>query len=121
MGIQISLDDFGTGYSSLGYFRNFQFDKVKIDKSFVSDIATNENARAIVRSIIDLGRHLGLVVVAEGVETAEQLDALRADGCTQVQGFLISRPNPIHYFDGIVIDRAARRQARRSPLQAKVA
>ena len=105
MGIQISLDDFGTGYSSLGYFRNFQFDKVKIDKSFVSDITTNENARAIIRSIIDLGRNLGMVVVAEGVETAEQLDALRADGCTQVQGFLIGWPNPIRYFDEVVIDR----------------
>ena len=108
MGIQISLDDFGTGYSSLGYFRNFQFDKVKVDKSFVSDIATNENARAIVRSIIDLGRNLGMVVVAEGVETEDQLEALRADGCTQVQGFLIGRPNPIRYAEGIVVKRRGR-------------
>jgi EAL domain-containing protein (putative c-di-GMP-specific phosphodiesterase class I) len=111
MGIQISLDDFGTGFSSLGYFRNFQFDKVKVDKSFVSDIATNDNARAIIRSIVNLGRNLGMVVVAEGVETEEQLEALRADGCTQVQGFLIGRPNPIGFAEGIVVKRRGKDRA----------
>ena len=105
MGIQISLDDFGTGFSSLAYFRDFQFDKVKVDKSFVSDIATSENARAIIRSIVNLGRNLGIVVVAEGVETTEQLEALRTDGCTQVQGFLIGRPNPIGFAEGIIVNR----------------
>ncbi len=105
LGVQISMDDFGTGYSSLSYFRMFPFDKVKIDQSFVQDMIANPQARAIIRSVIGLGRGLGVPVVAEGVETAEQLAALRAEGCDQVQGFLISRPNPIAFFDGVVFDR----------------
>jgi diguanylate cyclase (GGDEF)-like protein/PAS domain S-box-containing protein len=107
LGVQISMDDFGTGYSSLGYFRTFPFDKVKIDQSFVRDMIVNKQARAIVRSVIGLGRGLGMPVVAEGVETAEQLDALRLEGCDQVQGYLISRPSPISYFERVVIDRDA--------------
>jgi EAL domain-containing protein (putative c-di-GMP-specific phosphodiesterase class I) len=105
LGVQISMDDFGTGYSSLSYFRTFPFDKVKIDQSFIRDMMVNKQARAIVRSVIGLGRGLGMPVVAEGVETAEQLDALRLEGCDQVQGYLISRPNPITYFEHVVIDR----------------
>ena len=103
LGVQISMDDFGTGYSSLSYFRMFPFDKVKIDRSFVADMLTNPQARAIIRSVIGLGRGLGVPVVAEGVETPEQLAALRDEGCDQVQGFLISRPNPIGYFAGVVL------------------
>jgi diguanylate cyclase (GGDEF)-like protein/PAS domain S-box-containing protein len=106
LGVTISMDDFGTGYSSLSYFRMFPFDKVKIDQSFIRDIA-NPQARAIVRSVIGLGRGLGMPVVAEGVETAEQLAALRAEGCDQVQGYLISRPNPIAHFEGVILARAA--------------
>jgi diguanylate cyclase (GGDEF)-like protein/PAS domain S-box-containing protein len=105
LGVQISMDDFGIGYSSLSYFRMFPFDKVKIDQSFIRDMIDNPQARAIIRSVIGLGRGLGMPVVAEGVETAEQLDALREDGCDQVQGYLISRPNPIRFFDPVVIDR----------------
>jgi len=105
LGVQISMDDFGTGYSSLSYFRTFPFDKVKIDQSFIRDMIANKQARAIVRSVIGLGRGLGMPVVAEGVETAEQLDALRLEGCDQVQGYLISRPSPISYFERVVIDR----------------
>jgi EAL domain-containing protein (putative c-di-GMP-specific phosphodiesterase class I) len=105
LGVQISMDDFGTGYSSLGYFRTFPFDKVKIDQSFIRDMIVNKQARAIVRSVIGLGRGLGMPVVAEGVETAEQLEALRSEGCDQVQGYLISRPSPISYFERVVIDR----------------
>ena len=105
LGVQISMDDFGTGYSSLSYFRTFPFDKVKIDQSFIRDMIVNKQARAIVRSVIGLGRGLGMPVVAEGVETAEQLDALRLEGCDQVQGYLISRPSPISHFERVVIDR----------------
>ena len=105
IGVQISIDDFGTGYSSLSYFRMFPFDKVKIDRSFVHEMTDNPQARAIVRSVIGLGRGLGMPVVAEGVETVEQLEALRAEGCDQVQGYLISRPNPIGHFKGVVLDR----------------
>ncbi|MEA3061121.1 MAG: hypothetical protein QOJ94_902 [Sphingomonadales bacterium] len=105
LGVKISMDDFGTGYSSLSYFRMFPFDKVKIDQSFIQDMIDNPQARAIIRSVIGLGRGLGMPVVAEGVETNEQLDALRAEGCDQVQGYLISRPGPIGQFEGIVLDR----------------
>ncbi|HYE27493.1 MAG TPA: EAL domain-containing protein [Allosphingosinicella sp.] len=107
LGVQIAMDDFGTGYSSLSYFRMFPFDKVKIDQSFIRDMIDNPQARAIIRSVIGLGRGLGMPVVAEGVETAEQLDALRAEGCDQVQGYLISRPGPIAHFEGVVMARGA--------------
>ena len=105
LGVRISMDDFGTGYSSLSYFRMFPFDKVKIDRSFVHDMVGNSQAQAIIRSVIGLGHGLGVPVVAEGVETPEQLEALRAEGCDQVQGYLISRPNPIGHFEGIVLAR----------------
>ena len=110
LGVEIAMDDFGTGYSSLSYFRMFPFDKVKIDQSFIRDMIGNPQARAIIRSVIGLGRGLGMPVVAEGVETSEQLDALRAEGCDQVQGYLISRPNPIGHFAGVVMDRAVETQ-----------
>ncbi|HEY5713700.1 MAG TPA: EAL domain-containing protein [Allosphingosinicella sp.] len=113
LGVQISMDDFGTGYSSLSYFRMFPFDKVKIDQSFVQDMIANPQSRAIIRSVIGLGRGLGVPVVAEGVETQEQLDALRAEGCDQVQGFLIARPNPIGFFDAVVFDRSVKAAPRK--------
>jgi diguanylate cyclase (GGDEF)-like protein/PAS domain S-box-containing protein len=112
LGVRISMDDFGTGYSSLSYFRMFPFDKVKIDRSFVQDMIDNPQARAIVRSVIGLGRGLGVPVLAEGVETTEQLEMLRAEGCDQVQGYLISRPNPIHFFDAIVLERNGKTMAK---------
>jgi diguanylate cyclase (GGDEF)-like protein len=122
LGVRISMDDFGTGYSSLSYFRMFPFDKIKIDRSFVADMIANPQARAIIRSVIGLGRGLGVPVVAEGVETPEQLEALREEGCDQVQGYLIARPNPIGHFEGVVVDRGgiatpivpARRRRRRA-------
>jgi diguanylate cyclase (GGDEF)-like protein/PAS domain S-box-containing protein len=106
LGVQISMDDFGTGYASLSYFRMFPFDKVKIDRSFVNDMMGNPQARAIIRSVIGLGQGLGMPVIAEGVETQEQFDTLRAEGCNQVQGFLISRPGPIRNFDQVIVERA---------------
>jgi diguanylate cyclase (GGDEF)-like protein/PAS domain S-box-containing protein len=105
LGVQIAMDDFGTGYSSLAYFRLFPFDKVKIDQGFVRDMIDNPQALAIIRSVIGLGHGLGVPVVAEGVETQAQLDALRAEGCDQVQGYFIARPNPIGYFENVVLDR----------------
>jgi diguanylate cyclase (GGDEF)-like protein/PAS domain S-box-containing protein len=107
LGVAISMDDFGTGYSSLGHFRMFPFDKVKIDESFVHAMIDDPRALAIVRSVIGLGRGLAMPVVAEGVETEAQLEALRAEGCDQVQGHWISRPGPIANFDGVVMDRGA--------------
>jgi diguanylate cyclase (GGDEF)-like protein/PAS domain S-box-containing protein len=105
MGVRVAMDDFGTGYSSLSYFRLFPFDKVKIDQSFVREMADNPQALAVVQAVIGLGHGLNLSVVAEGVETQSQLDVLRDEGCDQVQGFHIGRPNPINYFDKIVITR----------------
>jgi diguanylate cyclase (GGDEF)-like protein/PAS domain S-box-containing protein len=93
-GIRISLDDFGTGYSSLSYLRSFPFDKIKIDRSFVSELATREDSMAIVRAVTGLGKSLGIVTTAEGVETAAQFDLLRREGCTQAQGYLFSPPQP---------------------------
>ena len=92
LGVRIALDDFGTGYSSLSYLRSFPFDKIKIDRSFVADMETRADAAAIVRAVASLGTSLGMTTTAEGIETQAQLDRLRAEGCTQVQGYLISRP-----------------------------
>jgi diguanylate cyclase (GGDEF)-like protein/PAS domain S-box-containing protein len=94
MGVALSLDDFGTGYSSLYYLKQFPIDYLKIDKSFVDDIPRQTDAVAIAQAIISLAHSLGLKVVAEGVETAEQLAFLRAKGCDQVQGYYFSRPQP---------------------------
>jgi diguanylate cyclase (GGDEF)-like protein len=94
MGVRVSMDDFGTGYSSLSYLRSFPFDKIKIDQSFVRGPPDDPSGMAIVRVIAGLGRTLGMTTVAEGVETEEQLVRIAADGCTHVQGYLISRPLP---------------------------
>jgi len=103
--VRIAMDDFGTGYSSLSYFRQFPFDKVKIDQSFVREMGSNRQALAVVQAVIGLGRGLGMPVVAEGVETEEQLAGLRMEGCTEVQGFLVGRPGPIENFERVVVDR----------------
>ncbi|MGY4623107.1 bifunctional diguanylate cyclase/phosphodiesterase [Bradyrhizobium sp. USDA 4486] len=94
MGVRISLDDFGTGYSSLSYLRSFPFDKIKIDRSFVSELATRQDSMAIIRAVTGLGRSLGIVTTAEGVENDAQLELLRREGCTQAQGYLFSKPRP---------------------------
>lgn len=94
LGVRISMDDFGTGYSSLSYLRSFPFDKIKIDRSFVRDLAERQDCVAIVRAISGLGQSLNISTTAEGVETEDQLDRLRAMGCTEVQGFLFSAARP---------------------------
>jgi len=95
LGVRISMDDFVIGYSSLSYLRSFPFDNIKIDQSFVRDVAANRDAQAIVRSIISLGKGLGVTITAEGVETEAEVDCLRREGCHEGQGFLFSgaRPN----------------------------
>ncbi len=94
LGVRVSMDDFGTGYSSLSYLRSFPFDKIKIDRSFVNDLSAKPGGDAIIRAIAGLGKSLGMTTVAEGVETADQMLRIRAEGCTDVQGYLISRPVP---------------------------
>ena len=94
LGVRLALDDFGTGYSSLSYLRAFPFDKIKIDRSFIGAIEDDEAARSIIRAIVGLGRGLNLPVVAEGVETQAQLDALTRLDCDILQGYFIARPMP---------------------------
>ncbi len=95
LGVRIALDDFGTGYSSLSYLRSFPFDKIKIDRSFVRDLSAAEGSKMIVRAIINLSKNLGMVTTAEGVETNEQLELVRSEGCDEVQGYLFGRPMPV--------------------------
>ncbi len=92
MGIRVALDDFGTGYSSLSYLRSFPFDKLKIDRSFVTAVAEDASSAAIVRAIVDLAAALHMETTAEGVEDCEQLDRLRGEGCGSIQGYFFSRP-----------------------------
>jgi EAL domain-containing protein (putative c-di-GMP-specific phosphodiesterase class I) len=92
IGVQISLDDFGTGYSSLSYLKRFPVDRLKVDRSFVEHLATDNDDATIVRAIITLGHNLGLKVVAEGVELPEQVDFLRHNQCDEAQGFIYCRP-----------------------------
>ena len=89
LGVRISMDDFGTGYSSLSYLRSFPFDKIKIDQSFVRDLAANPDAQAIVRSIISLGKGLGVTITAEGVETEAEVNCLRNEGCHEGAGLSV--------------------------------
>ena len=96
MGVKLSLDDFGTGWSSLGYLRRFPLDRIKIDRSFVRDIVNDHSTAAIVHSILGLARDLNLDCVAEGVETAEQLEHLRRERCAEIQGYLFNWRNLQH-------------------------
>jgi diguanylate cyclase (GGDEF)-like protein len=94
LGVRIAMDDFGTGYSSLTYLQCFPFDKIKIDRSFVKDITENAGSLNIVRAVAALAKGMGMTATAEGVETSEQLDSIASEGCTEMQGFLFSRPLP---------------------------
>ncbi|MGX7876728.1 EAL domain-containing protein [Mesorhizobium sp. ORM6] len=118
LGVKIALDDFGTGYASLSYLQSFPFDKIKIDKSFVWMMEKNPQSAAIIRAILGLGRDLSMHIVAEGVETFDQLKFLRDEGCNALQGYLIGRPYPIELYAKEVgrtaqIPDTARRRSRR--------
>jgi len=95
LGVRVSLDDFGTGYSSLAYLARYPFSKVKIDRSFAQKVAVDHGSRSVVEAVCGLGRRLALRVVVEGIETPEQLEALRALGAEQGQGYLFGRPAPL--------------------------
>jgi diguanylate cyclase (GGDEF)-like protein len=112
LGVRIAMDDFGTGYSSLGYLRAFPFDKIKIDRAFVADLAVRPDALAIVRAVTTLADSLDMSTTAEGVETEEQLAHLREAGCTEVQGYLISRPVAAEAVAPMLVDGCSSGSAR---------
>jgi diguanylate cyclase (GGDEF)-like protein len=105
LGIRIAMDDFGTGYSSLTYLQSFPFDKIKIDRSFVKDITENAGSLNIVRAVAALARGMGMIATAEGVETIEQLEKIQAEGCTEMQGYLFSRPLPAADIERLFLSR----------------
>jgi EAL domain-containing protein (putative c-di-GMP-specific phosphodiesterase class I) len=102
LGVRISMDDFGSGYSSLTYLQAFPFDKIKIDRAFVMNLGRTPQSAAIVRAVIGLGHGLQVSIVAEGVETQEQLSFLADQGCDMVQGYFIGKPAPIMQYAGLV-------------------
>jgi predicted signal transduction protein with EAL and GGDEF domain len=102
LGVRISMDDFGSGYSSLSYLQAFPFDKIKIDRAFVINLGRNPQSAAIVRAVIGLGHGLGMSIVAEGVETQEQLGFLAEVGCDAVQGYFIGKPAPVGQYSALV-------------------
>ncbi|MGI4756519.1 MAG: putative bifunctional diguanylate cyclase/phosphodiesterase [Janthinobacterium lividum] len=106
LGVSLALDDFGTGYSSLSYLKSYPFDSLKIDRSFIADIESNESTAAIAEAVISLGRALKLQVVAEGIETAEQAEKLRSMGCCYAQGYFYSRPLPAEHLRNVLCQRA---------------
>jgi EAL domain-containing protein (putative c-di-GMP-specific phosphodiesterase class I) len=110
LGVRVAMDDFGTGYSSLSYLQSFPFDKIKIDQSFVSNLKSNPHSAAIVRAVIGLAHGLNLPVLAEGVETKDQLDFLAAESCNEVQGYLMGRPHPILEYSELIGSSGAEKE-----------
>jgi len=116
LGVTIALDDFGTGYSSLDTLRSFPFDKIKLDRLFMNEVETNPQSKAIVRAVLALGKSLDVPILAEGVETEDQLEILRREGCDEAQGYLLGRPQP---HDKIFPDDGAQPQSVAAPQASK--
>jgi EAL domain-containing protein (putative c-di-GMP-specific phosphodiesterase class I) len=121
MGVSVAIDDFGTGYSSLSYLRRFSIDKLKIDRSFIRDLTTSRTDESIVRAIVSLARSVGLTVVAEGIESAEQLAFVTRLECDQWQGYHCCAPQPAARFAAMLMDRADTRTGLAETLAALVA
>ena len=111
LGVRIAMDDFGTGYSSLSYLRSFPFNKIKIDRSFIADLSKNESSHAIVRAITGLAGDLNMTTTAEGVETEQQMQFVKALGCTEMQGFFFSTPKPVAQITREFFSRARRAES----------
>jgi EAL domain-containing protein (putative c-di-GMP-specific phosphodiesterase class I) len=114
IGVRIAMDDFGTGYSSLSHLQRFPFDNIKIDRSFIKDIADNASSLNIVRAVAALASGLGVAATAEGVETQGQLDLIRSEGCTEMQGFLLSKPIPAHEVEQLFLSKQIERKSPRN-------
>ena len=121
LGVRISIDDFGAGHSSLSYLRCFPFDEIKLDRSFIGALEHDPSAAAIVRATLTLGRSLGLVSVAEGVESAGQLNALGAEGCSIAQGFYFSPPVHPREIDAMIRAAAAARHVDGEGQESRIA
>jgi diguanylate cyclase (GGDEF)-like protein len=111
IGVRIAMDDFGTGYSSLSHLQRFPFDNIKIDRSFINDIVDNASSLNIVRAVAALASGLGVAATAEGVETQGQLDLIRSEGCTEMQGFLLSKPVPAHEVERLLLSKRMERKS----------
>ncbi len=103
LGVRIALDDFGTGYASLSYLQKFPFDRIKIDRSFIDEFENDKSASQIVKAVISLSKGLGMSTTAEGIETREQFDAIKSEGCSDIQGFLVSRPIPMREIESLIL------------------
>ena len=121
MGVSVAIDDFGTGYSSLSYLRRFPIDKLKIDRSFIRDLTISRTDESIVRAIVSLARSVGLKVVAEGIESAEQLELVTRLECDQWQGYHCCTPQPAARFEAMLEDRNGTRTGIVAALAALVA
>ena len=119
LGVSISMDDFGTGYSSLSYLRSFPFDKIKIDQSFVRELGNKSDCKAIIRAVTGMCESLGITATAEGVETTQQLSLLQAERCTEIQGYLVSKPRPAIEIPNLIRD--FRRNLRQELFPAMIA
>jgi EAL domain-containing protein (putative c-di-GMP-specific phosphodiesterase class I) len=115
IGVRIALDDFGTGYSSLSYLQRFPFDKIKIDRCFVNDITEPGGSSGIVRAVVNIAAERHMTTTAEGVETQQQQELLRALGCSEMQGYLFSRPKPAAEVRQLFLARGARRAVQPVP------
>jgi EAL domain-containing protein (putative c-di-GMP-specific phosphodiesterase class I) len=121
MGVSVAIDDFGTGYSSLSYLRRFPIDKLKIDRSFIRDLTISRTDESIVRAIVSLARSVGLLVVAEGIESAEQLEFVTRLECDQWQGYHCCAPQPAACFAAMLMNRSDTRSGFAETLAALVA
>ncbi|MEY3515806.1 MAG: hypothetical protein RIS67_23, partial [Pseudomonadota bacterium] len=115
LGVTLSLDDFGTGYSSLSYLKQLPIDTLKIDKSFIRQIGPNTNDNTLVETIIALGHSLGMVMIAEGVESEEHLQMLKQFGCDEIQGYWLSRPLPAEQCLAFIQEHEQRRRPLSTP------